>query len=140
MRQVIAAFVVVCGVFSSPVAHADSVADVVAVENARVQAVERGNPDEIAKFLADDFLSMGGRGAQTNQQYLDGFKSSPHTSKMVHTDVRVRTYGDTAVITGHSNTTRSDRPMPVVTFYTHVYVKRAGEWKLVSMQNTAPAP
>ena len=125
-------------IVSSP-ALAQRGADVEAIENARVQAVERGNPEEIAKFLADDFLSLGGRGAQTKQQYLDGFKSSPHTSKMIHTDVKVRTYGDTAVITGHSNTTRSDRAMPLITFYTHVYVKRAGEWKLVSMQNTAVA-
>jgi ketosteroid isomerase-like protein len=121
-------------------ALAQSDADVTKVEHARVQAVERGNPDEIAKFLSDDFLSVGGGGVSTRDQYLDGFKSSPHTSKMTHTDERVRMYGDTAVITGHSVTTRSDRNAPVVTRYTHVYVKRGGEWKLVSMQNTQAAP
>lgn len=54
-------------------------------------------------------------------------------------DVRVRTYGDLAVVTGQLQWTDQKGFSPGPLRFTRVWVKRAGQWKLAAEQRTAIA-
>jgi uncharacterized protein (TIGR02246 family) len=123
------------------VAQANAVKDVEAVEHARMAAVEQRDVDAVAKFLTDDFTSIATSGRRSSkQQYLNGLRANPAPVKMLHEEVQVRVYGDTAIITGRSTVTRAaDGAQVGLTRYTHVYVKQRQQWKLAAMHNSAVA-
>jgi uncharacterized protein (TIGR02246 family) len=123
-------------------AQANTVKDVEAVEHARMVAVELRDAEAVAKFLTDDFTSIATSGRRsTKQQYLDGLRANPAPVKMLHEEVQIRVYHDTAIITGRSTVTRAaDGAQVGLTRYTHVYVKQGQQWKLAAMHNSTIAP
>ena len=123
-------------------AQLDPSKDVEAVEHARMAAVERRDVDAVARFLTDDFTSVGTSGRQSSkQQYLDGLRANPAPVRMQHEDVVIRIYSSTALITGRSTVTRAADGSPVsLTRYTHVYIRQGNEWKMAAMQNSPVAP
>jgi ketosteroid isomerase-like protein len=94
------------------------------------------------KYLADDFTLILSNGvALTKAENLEGFRSGKTGyQKFDFSDVKVRLYGNTAVVTGIvknigeqagvKNTTGSPSR------FTRVFVKRDGIWKQVLNQNT----
>jgi ketosteroid isomerase-like protein len=75
-----------------------------------------GTTDSKAKYLAD--LASGAR---------------KFSGDVTETDVTVRFYGDTAVVSGSSQSTvtLNGRPQGGALHFTRVYVRRNGAWKMI---------
>lgn len=103
-------------------------------------AMVKADINALEKLFADDYMGIHGDGsALTKEQEIEGFKTGAIKYEKVDLqDVKVRVYGNTAVIgalatitnmrfgiqrTGSNRTTR-------------VWVKRQGTWKCVSYQTT----
>jgi hypothetical protein len=91
-------------------------------------------------LLADDYTGIRGDGLLlTKAQEIGRLKSG--TIKYDRNDVqtlKIRIYGHTAVATGMTsfNGITSGKPFGGTTLTTRVWVKRKGNWKLVSFQAT----
>lgn len=93
--------------------------------------------------MADDFRQIDARGnVETKASFVDGLVSpdlalDPYTVE----DFEVRVYGDTALVSGRTRMTGRYQGQPFDTHYRYIdiYVKRAGAWKLVSVQ-ISPIP
>ena len=93
--------------------------------------------------MSDDYVFISGVGQMMNRkEHLDSLKSGAIKYKsLTYDDVKVRTYGDTAVLTGHitaegENAGRSTSGAHLIT---RVYVNRGGRWIIVSAQATRAA-
>ncbi len=115
-------------------------AEVEGVEHARLAATLKGDVDAVEKFIAGDFIATRPNGTVANRaEYLDGMRSGRRRlTSADHDDVRVRVYGDAAVITGRARGKLmvDGKEQAFLTRYIHVYVKEHGQWRMVAMQNT----
>ncbi len=74
--------------------------ELIALEKTRCEAISAGDLDAVAALLADDLTHTHVTGAtQDKAALLDGLKSRPRTTTRSD-DLRVRVYGDVAVMTG----------------------------------------
>jgi ketosteroid isomerase-like protein len=100
-----------------------------------------------SRILADDYVGIDGRGLMTNkQQELEEAKGpepgAPTPDFLVQdetiSDMKVRVYGNTAVVTGISNERVLIRGKETSIRYrrTTVYVKRQGRWQCVSFHGS----
>jgi ketosteroid isomerase-like protein len=88
--------------------------------------------------MADDFRQIDGAGnVETKKSFLRDIvapelKIDPYTVE----DFEVRLYGEVALLSGRTRMTGSYNGKPFTTHYRYidVYVRRAGEWKIVSVQ------
>ncbi|HEX4945347.1 MAG TPA: nuclear transport factor 2 family protein [Blastocatellia bacterium] len=114
-------------------------AEVLQVINERRTAIMRG--EDYGHLLADDFLATGNSlTAITKEQVIEGFKKARHNYQLLtHTDLKVRVYGDTAVVTYISTwkRTTAGQEMSGQSRFIHVLVKQHGRWQIVSTQGTA---
>lgn len=96
------------------------------------------NVGEMGKLLADDYIGISANGTvQTKAETIDARRAGTVRIKSLDlTDVKVRVYGDTAVVTskaalvgenGQSDMSGNYR-------YTRVYNRRLGQWKIVSFE------
>ena len=87
------------------------------------------------RIYAADFIGVGPSGAvRTKPQVISDFKSGELKFQSIITDeVQVRSYGNTAVETGHSTMNGQDRgkAVPRDNRFTRVWVKQQGHWQLV---------
>jgi ketosteroid isomerase-like protein len=118
-------------------------ADIVEAHHARLAAILRGDFDTLEKMLADDFIvtfpngTVGGKA-----DYIGGQRSGRILlTSATHEDERVKVYGDAAVITGRSAGTLlvNGKEQPLLIRYTHVYIRRDGQWLMVA-QHSTPIP
>ncbi len=123
-----------------PSNHDLAAAEVERVEHARLAAILKGDFDAVEKFIADDFIATYTNGAVVNRaEYLDRQRSGRRRlTSADHDDVRVKVYGDAAVITGRftGKVMVDGKEQAFLTRYIHVYVKEHGQWWMVAMQNT----
>jgi ketosteroid isomerase-like protein len=110
------------------------------LENDRAQAVVKGDVAALEKTTADDYTIIDRAGRIRDKQATMGAIKSGDiklTSNKL-SDLKVRVYGDTAVVTGRSdaegsvNGTPSNGPVR----FTRVYVKKDGQWQSVAFQQT----
>lgn len=88
--------------------------------------------------MADDFRQIDGAGnVETKESFLRDIvapelKIDPYTVE----DFEVRLYGEVALLSGRTRMTGRYNGKPFTTHYRYidVYVRRAGEWKIVSVQ------
>ncbi len=96
------------------------------------------NVSEMAKLLADDYIGISANGTvETKSETLDARRAGTVKIQSLNiTDLKVRVYGDTAVVTskaalvgenGQSDISGNYR-------YTRVYNRRLGRWKIVSFE------
>jgi len=130
----------------APEAAAGSAAAVEQTEKARLAAMLKGDYGTVENFIADDFIVTSPDGTTANKAvYLDRLRSGRRRpTSVVHDDVRVRVYGDVAVITGRSTGRLmvDGQEQAVVVRYTHVYTKERDQWRMVAMHvspGTVPA-
>lgn len=128
----------VIGQSRAPEAAAGSAAAVEQTEKACLAAMQTGDYSVVENFIADDFILTTPYGATANKAlYLDRLRSGrPRPTSVVHDDVRVRVYGDAAIITGRSTGQLmiNGIELAVVERYTHVYAKQGDQWRIVAMQ------
>jgi ketosteroid isomerase-like protein len=117
----------------------DVAEEVKQVEQRRVQALTSRDYAALEKLLGDDLTYTHSNGRfETKAQLLESLRSGNLEYRLMqHADVQVRSYGDTAVMTGRSRLKVISKAhhLEVPIRFTLVYVKRAGEWQLVAWQS-----
>ncbi len=114
--------------------------ELVKVEEEFANAIVKNNPDEIRQFVADDWIIINADGGIIDRErFLEVIKLGTLTHEMMESDdIRVRVYGDSAVV---SALTRSKGKFMGQEFTTHerstdVFVRRDGRWRCVLTQLT----
>lgn len=120
------------------------------------EAARNGNATAVERIVSDDYIEIESDGNVSNKTDLiktmkelaalpDSMRSSIPVPAI--DDIKVRTYGDTVVLTGHSisrqqystfDDEKKRAPKEIVNEYrfTDVFVKRNGRWQIVSSQST----
>jgi ketosteroid isomerase-like protein len=111
------------------------------VEKEFVDAIAKNDLEAIERFVTDDWIIINADGGIIDRErFLGVIKSAALTHEMMESDdMRVRVYGDSAVV---SALTRSKGKFMGQEFTTHerstdVFVKRDGQWRCVLTQLTA---
>lgn len=124
-----------------PGGPAQSSAEVVASERAWSEAFLRHDLHALSQLLADDFVGIDGRGVVSDKAAeLEEAKapSAGSTTPILVgeqlSDIRVRMYGDTAVLTAINTAQFSDSTIRYRR--TTVWVWRGGRWQCVSFHGS----
>jgi uncharacterized protein (TIGR02246 family) len=109
------------------------------LEQQWVDAVVKADAAALEKIYTDDLIYTHSSGTvDTKASYIDSLKTGKAKYESIERDdIKVRFYGDTAIVTCHSvikvnkNTINSR--------YIHVYVKQKGAWRMAAHQTTRVA-
>jgi ketosteroid isomerase-like protein len=114
--------------------------ELVKVEEEFADAIVKNNPEEIGQFVTDDWIIINADGGIIDRKrFLEVIKSGTLTHEMMESDdMRVRVYGDSAVV---SALTRSKGKFMGQEFSTHerstdFFVRLDGKWRCVLTQLT----
>jgi uncharacterized protein (TIGR02246 family) len=127
-------------------AAADPTRDLAALEQRMTGALARSDAAAIEALWADDLVWVGLNGKlATKAEQLEGMKAqapAPNALYATNTDVKIRLYGQTAVVIVRSTwTTRTaDGERASDYLATHVWNERRGQWRLVSAHISRVAP
>ena len=110
------------------------------LETNRAAAVVKGDVATLEKQTSDDYTLINMNGQMSDKsQMVNAFKTgqSKLTSDEL-SDMKVRVYGNTAVITGKAdvNGTLGGKDATGQIMFTRVYVKKGGQWQSVAFQQT----
>lgn len=137
-RRLFLGLLLVAGLSSAQPANPE--AQVRDVENRRLKAMIQANIKELGTFLADDLTYIQSNGVIENRaQFLKTLGSGLiRYRSYVPADVRVRLYGDTAILTGRAlvKVTAAGKNHEVSILYTAVYARKGGRWQLAAWQGT----
>ena len=105
--------------------------------SAYLAAMRKGDAAAIAPFFADDYAATTETGGvQTKAQRLEWAKGdAARLSTLDYQDLKVRVYGETAVVTGLA-ASQGEGGTKVNRRFTHVWVRQGGEWRMVAAQTT----
>ena len=111
------------------------------IEHQLITAWLSGDRDFVERTLADDWTvtDFSGRVLNKRQVIDEGFGSHDRRIGSAELDdLRVRIYGESAVVTGKSRISGEYRgaAVNVVTRFTDVFVRRAKKWQVVASQAT----
>ena len=114
------------------------IATLTAQADAWDKAIVRKDRAAIEGNMAEDFRQIDGAGnVETKQSFVDDIVSpdlriDPYTVE----DFDVRVYGDVALLSGRTRMTGTYQGKPFTSHYRYIdiYVRRGGEWKIVSVQ------
>jgi ketosteroid isomerase-like protein len=102
------------------------------------QAVISNDVNQMDHLLADDYIGISATGTvETKAQALAQRKAGTvRISQLDLTDLKVRVYGDTAVVTSQANLqgTNGQSNIGGNYRYTRVYNRRLGQWRIVSFE------
>jgi len=111
-----------------------------ATQAARFQAMLNADVAALNNVLADDLIYAHTTGTiDSKSSMIDNIGSGAIDYELIEpTDVRIRLYGDVAVVTGSANMQVSvvDQIHQVFIRFIEVYVARDDQWQLVSWQST----
>jgi ketosteroid isomerase-like protein len=114
------------------------------MEKDRAAAVVKGDVATLEGLTADDYILINANGQLSDKATtMNNIKTGniKLTANEV-SDLKVRLYGDTAVVTGKSSAkgTIGGRELKGPVMFTRVYVKKNGKWRSVAFQQTPIAP
>ena len=114
------------------------------MEKDRAVAVVKGDVSTLEALTSDDYMLINANGQVSDKATtMSNIKTGviKLTSNEV-SDLKVRLYGDTAVVTGKSSAkgTIGGRELKGPVMFTRVYVKKDGKWKSVAFQQTPIVP
>lgn len=102
------------------------------------QATVTNNVGEMDRLLADDYIGITSNGTlETKPQALAQRRAGTvRITKLDLSDMHVRVYGDTAVVTSQAELegTNGASDISGQYRYTRVYNRRLGQWKIVSFE------
>jgi hypothetical protein len=111
-----------------------------AVELVRRQALLQGDTVALSRLVAEDFIEISRLGTlRTKADNMRDIASGNLKLTSVRYDsLTVRIYGEVAVLQGIADNAGSLRGLPFSgkIRYTRVFVRRAGRWQAVAMQQT----
>jgi uncharacterized protein (TIGR02246 family) len=110
------------------------------LEDERNRAILKGDAAALERMTADDYSFITLRGElRTKSEIVKGFQSGSfkYDSRTI-SDLKIRIYGDTAIVTGRSTQKGSENGKDYSGDYrfTRVYVKQEGRWVTVALQAT----
>jgi ketosteroid isomerase-like protein len=112
--------------------------EIEALEERWRSAIISNNVSEMDHLLADDYIGISANGTvETKAQALAARKAGTVRITMLDlNDLKVRVYGDTAVVTSKADLagTNGQSDISGNYRYTRVYNKRLGQWKIVSFE------
>ena len=118
--------------------------EILQLERERNQAILHGDAAALERMTADDYTFITLRGElRTKAEIVQGFKSgSFHYDSREISELNVRVYGSTAVVTGRSNQKGQENGKDYSGDYrfTRVYSKQGGRWQTVALQTTLIQP
>jgi len=104
------------------------------------QAALKGDIRFQEKYLANDYVGIGGDGSiLTKDQAIQMLKSGDIRYEAIDEhDVKVRAYGDTAIINAMATLKMTAKGTPITGDYraTFVWIKQNGNWKEAAFQAT----
>jgi ketosteroid isomerase-like protein len=107
------------------------------LERELFDAYQRRDPSGLDRILDDDYVFIAPNGQLRTKEAVRNF-SWPQYERLDVDDIRVRVYGETAVLTARV-TLLGQSPLDSVTGVyrnTRVYVRQRGKWRAVSGQST----
>jgi ketosteroid isomerase-like protein len=114
--------------------------EILQVEKGFADAIVKNDPEAIGRFVADDWIIIDADGGIIDRErFLGVIKSGALTHEMMESDdMRVRVYGDSAVVTALTRTKGKFMGQEFSTQErsTDVLVKRDGQWRCVLTQLT----
>jgi len=138
IRAVLVVAVLAVGV--SPVRGQDAVADLKALDAKLTNAFKERDFKTLAKSMADDYTLIDPRGGvHSKKQYLKHLAEGTGKFKdWKETDVKVKVFGDTAIVTGllHVKGKVEDKDINAEYRWTRVYNKTGDQWLCVLEQHT----
>jgi ketosteroid isomerase-like protein len=114
------------------------------MEKDRAAAVVKGDVATLEKLTSDDYILINANGQLSDKPTtMNNIKTG--NIKLTANDVsdlKVRVYGNTAVVTGKSDAKGSigGRELKGPVMFTRVYVKKDGKWQSVAFQQTPIVP
>jgi ketosteroid isomerase-like protein len=119
--------------------------EVAALNRAWADAIARGDMAALDRLFASDMTVTSGNGTVRNKaQEMDDLRPSADIKTYFFNtdDVRVRVYGDAAVVTGHAKwrINLKGRDVDNERRYTLVFIKQQGGWQIVAQQLSRIAP
>ena len=98
----------------------------------------------LGRILATDFTSVGSRGGtNTRESTLAGYKDkTSSTTACANSNMKVRIYGDAAVVTGTSTASGTYKGAAYKdrqALWTDTFIRRDGRWQCVASQATVVA-
>jgi ketosteroid isomerase-like protein len=122
---------------------ADEKQQVMAVEQARVTALDASDVPALEKIMADDVTYVHASGkVDTKASYLDAIRSGKlHYISWVAKNLQVRVQGEAAVINGEYSVRVTDsrvqpNPFNIDIFILEMYARRDGRWQQIAWQST----
>ena len=135
-----------CGLVSGQnvISASPSEQEIRTLEDERNRAILKGDAAALERMTADDYTFITLRGElRTKSEIVKGFQSGSfkYDSRTI-SDLNVRVYGDTAIVTGRSTQKGSENGKDYSGDYrfTRVYVKQKGRWITVALQTTLIQP
>jgi ketosteroid isomerase-like protein len=110
--------------------------ELIKLENEWADALVKHDWTFLDRILADDYVATDPKGSvSTKAQEIAFFKSGEFTfTSCMHHELKVRVYGDAAVVTGHTTTKETYKGKGFINNLrgTDTWVKRAGRWQCVA--------
>ena len=136
-----AAVAAICVVVMLGLAWAAGIEDEIkSLEKERAAAVIKADTATLEKLTADDYILINANGQMMDkQQTMEAIKTGQiKIASNDLSDLKVRVYGNTAVVTGKSTVkgTLSGTEVNGPILFTRVYVKKNGHWQAVAFQQT----
>lgn len=117
--------------------------DVLTVENARTNALDRNDVEALDKILGDDLTYVHANGrVDSKASMLEAIRSGQiHYISWQAKTMHVRMIGDSAVLNGEYLVRVADHrvqpdPFDINIFILSVYAKRDGRWQQIAWQST----
>jgi len=121
-------------------AFADTESELRAIEETRRAAIKAKDFGTLEKIYAPGFLAIGGNGQFVDREGLFRLFGQADASMVFNTDeIRVVVEGDTAVFFGRLTASSAEDKTLYVSRFSHVFVKRNGQWTCIAGQST-PQP
>ncbi|MGO8753378.1 MAG: nuclear transport factor 2 family protein [Thermoguttaceae bacterium] len=124
----------------------ETAAELKALDAKLTEAFESHDFEMLGKHTADDYILIDPRGrVHTKEKYLEHLsksKANPKLAELKETDVKVRVFGDTAVVAGllHVKAKVQDKDISAEYRWTRVYNKDGDTWQCVLEQHTHVLP
>jgi len=132
------------GVGMAPACGQDAVADLKTLDAKLTEAFKERDVETLGKSMADGYTLIDPRGGlHSKKQYLKHLADSTGKFKdWKETDVKVKVFGDTAVVTGllHVKHKVEDKEVSTEYRWTRVYNKKGDVWSCVIEQHTHVHP
>jgi ketosteroid isomerase-like protein len=118
--------------------------EILEIEKERNRAIISGDSVALERMTSNDYTFITLRGElRTKTEIVQGFKSgSFHYESRQISDLNVRVYGNTAIVTGRSiqKGRENGKDYSGDYWFTRVYVKQDGRWQTVALQTTLIQP